>query len=341
MAAGAVGGGVLAACGSSNKSGAASTAAKTTAKSFGTLNFQLPWLKDVSGSGEYFAITRGYYRQAGFSSINLIAGGPSAPPAETVVTQGKAIVGVSAPDLTASAILHGAPVTIIGAQQQKGPFCVMSLASKPIDSPQQMIGKRIGVQSSNIAIWHAFLQANNIDPSKITSVPVQFDPTPLTTGEVDGWLANVNNEPIQLASKGFKTKLILFADFNYPLVDAVYVVRTDSLQSKSDELKAMMSAEIRGWKDAIADPAGAARLAADDFGKNLGLNVKEQIETQDATIPLMVTPYTKQHGLFLISDSLIAQNIRALAQAKIKIQASKLFDMSLLESLYASQPSLV
>ena len=40
-----------------------------------------------------------------------------------------------------------------------------------------MIGKKIGVQATNEAVWNAFLKANNIDPSKINKVPVQFDPT--------------------------------------------------------------------------------------------------------------------------------------------------------------------
>ena len=59
---------------------------------------------------------------------------------------------------------------------------IMSLANKPLKTPQDMIGKKIGVQATNESVWDAFLAANSIDPSKIDKVPVQFDPTPLTTG---------------------------------------------------------------------------------------------------------------------------------------------------------------
>lgn len=341
--AGLAGSSLLAACGGSSKTAAttATTTASGGAQNFGTLKFDLPWLKDISGAGEWVADSKGYYRDAGFTKVVLIAGGPSAPPAETIVTQRKAMVGVSAPDLTAAAVLQGAPVVIIGAQQQRGPFCVMSLAKNPINTPQDMIGKKIGVQSSNIAIWRAFLRANNIDPAKVTAVPVQFDPTPLTTGQVDGWLANFNNEPIGLAAKGFPTKVFLFADHNYPLVGAVYVVRTDTLAQHRDAVSALMTAEIKGWRGAIDDPAGAAQLAVSKYGKSQGLDLKEQTKVMEATVPLMVSDYTKKNGLFLMSDELIKQNIDALALSKVKIEAAKLFDMSLLHDLYAKHPELI
>ena len=77
----------------------------------------------------------------------------------------------------------------IGAQYQKNPFAIMTLASKPIKTPQDMIGKKIGVQATNNAVWLSFLKANNIDPGKVDKVVVQFDPSPLASGTVDGWFS--------------------------------------------------------------------------------------------------------------------------------------------------------
>ena len=96
---------------------------------------------------------------------------------DSVVAGGKAFVCISAPDITSAAINQGADLVTIGAQYQKNPFAVMSLATSPINTPQDMIGKKIGVQATNEAVWNAFLKANKIDPSKITKVPVQFDPS--------------------------------------------------------------------------------------------------------------------------------------------------------------------
>ncbi|MCW2893044.1 MAG: transporter substrate-binding protein, partial [Actinomycetia bacterium] len=162
----AVAGPVLAACSSSSSSsspavtGSSSTASASSSAvpDLGALSYRLSWIKNVEFAGSYIADTKGYYKAQGFSSVNLIAGGASATPMEADVATGKALVGVSSPDITGAAILKGAPLKIIGAQYQKSPFAVMSMASKPIATPQDMYGKKIGVQATNESVWNAYIK---------------------------------------------------------------------------------------------------------------------------------------------------------------------------------------
>jgi ABC-type nitrate/sulfonate/bicarbonate transport system substrate-binding protein len=343
MAAGAAALGIggsefLAACGSSG-SGGGSTGG-TGSASLGALTYRLSWIKNVEFAGAYIADQKGYYKAAGFSSVNLIAGGPSATPQDADVATGKAFIGISAPDITGAAILQGAPIKIIGAQYQKNPFAIMSLASKPIKSPEEMIGKKIGVQATNESVWSAFLAANNIDPSKIDKVPVQFDPTPLTTGQVDGWFSFVTNEPNLLKVKGVDTVTFLLADFKYPLVSETYMVTTDTLSKNKDKIKAFLTAELKGWKDQIATPATGASLAATVYGKDQGLDTAEQTLEAKAQNELLVTSDTKANGLFTITPALIEENIATLKLAKVDISADQLFDTSLIDELYKEQPDL-
>src|SRR5260370_33385410 len=125
---------------------------------------------------------------------------------------------------------------------------MLSLASKPIKTPRDMIGKKIGVAALGESVWAAFLKANRIDPASITKVPVQFDPTPLTTGTVDGWLSFITNEPIVLRSKGFNVVTFLFADQGYPLAGDVYVVTDTTLTEHRDAARAFPPAGSRGWQ---------------------------------------------------------------------------------------------
>src|SRR3954454_23288692 len=159
-------GGFLAACASDSST----TPTPSGVPSLGTLNYQLSWIKNVEFAGQYLADANGYYKAAGFSAVNLMAGGPTVSQ-DSVVAAGKALVGISSPDITGAAIGKGAPLVIIGAQYQKNPFAIMSLASAPITVPTDMIGRKIGVQATNEPVWNAFLKANRIDPSKITKVP--------------------------------------------------------------------------------------------------------------------------------------------------------------------------
>src|SRR5689334_3887467 len=231
---------ILAACGSSSKPAASTTPTSGGSKpDLGKLTFQLSWIKNVEFAGEYIADTNGYYKAGGFSSVNLLSGGPTVQQ-DAVVASGKALVCISAPDITSAAINNGADIITIGAQYQKNPFAVMSLAKSPIHTPQEMIGKKIGVQATNEAVWNSFLKANNIDPSKINKVGEQFCPQPLVTGDVDGWFSFVTNEPNLLKVQGVDTVTFLLADYKYPLVSETYVVKKGDLTDKRDTIKAML-----------------------------------------------------------------------------------------------------
>jgi ABC-type nitrate/sulfonate/bicarbonate transport system substrate-binding protein len=197
------------------------------------------------------------------------------------------------------------------------------------------------VQATNESVWSAFLKANKIDPSSITKVPVEFDPLPLTTGTVDGWFSFVTNEPNALRVKGFDVTTFLLADHNYPLVSETFMVSDESIAKNRDKVKAALTAEIRGWKDATADPALGAKLAATVYGKDLGLDEKEQLLESKDQNKLILTDETKKNGLFTVTDKLIEENIATLKIAGVDLTAEKLFDFSILQELYKEKPDLI
>ncbi|WP_433828692.1 ABC transporter substrate-binding protein [Actinoplanes sp. CA-015351] len=329
---------LLAACGDSDES--SSTGGDSGgAKDLGALNYQLSWIKNVEFAGAYIADTKGYYKDAGFSSVNLMSGGPTVSQ-DAVVASGKALVGISSPDITAAAILKGADLVILGAQYQKNPFAIVSLKDTPINTPQDMVGKKIGVQATNEPVWNAFLKANNIDPASVTKVPAQFDPTPLVSKEVDGWFSFFTNEPNLLKTKGVETAVMLLNDHGYPMVSEVYVVKRSSLTSDRDKLKALLIADIKGWTDSLADPALGANLAATKYGKDLGLDEKEQVLESEAQNTVVQTEDTKANGLFTITDAHVAETIATLALGGVTITKEQLFDLSVIKEVYEENPNL-
>lgn len=336
-----LGGPLLAACGDSDSSSASGSSSSSGAKGFGELTLRLSWIKNVEFAGSYIADSKGYYTDEGFSKVTLIGGGPSATPMETDVVTKKALVAISAPDITGAAVAKGAPLKIIGAQFQKNPFCIMSMTKAPITKPEDMYGKKIGVQAGNESVWAAYIKATGLDESKITKVPVQFDPLPLTQGTVDGWFSFVTNEPNTLRLKGFKVSTMLLADTGYPLVSETYCVRQDTIDNQRDMLKAFLRAEIKGWKANIADPALGAKLAAETYGKGLGLTTAEQtLESTDES-KLMVSADTKKNGLFTVTPELVEENLKTLKYGGLDITAAKLFDLSIIEEIYKENPSLI
>ncbi|GIG55232.1 ABC transporter substrate-binding protein [Demequina activiva] len=336
----------LAACSSGEDAASEPTATdggETTEamESFGELTVQLSWIKNEEFAGEFFADSKGYYTEAGFETVNLIPG-PSTGVAELV--SGQVDVALSDAVSIGSGIGNeGAPLKIIGATYQKNPFTVLSLADGgDIATPEDMIGKRIGVQDSNTALFMALLAANGISEDDLEIVPVQYDPAPLISGEVDGFIAYLTNESLTVAAEGYETTNLPFADNGLPFVAETFTVTDDAIANDREMLKAFLVAEIKGWTDAVLDPAEGSRLAVEEYGVDLGLNPEVSLQgsiTQSEE--LVVSDETAENGLFTISEALQTETIASLEGAGISVAADQLFDMSLLAEVYEEYPELV
>ena len=331
---------VLAGCATSAASPSGSADADAEA-GFGDLTVQLSWIKNEEFAGEFFADSEGYYTEAGFDSVTLVPG-PSTGAAELI--SGSADIAMSdAVSIGSVVASEGAPLKIIGTTYQKNPFTVLSLKDGgDIATPEDLIGKKIGVQDSNTALFKALLAANDIDESELTIVPVQYDPAPLVNGEVDGFIAYLTNEAITVAASGVETTNLPFADNGLPFVAETITTTDDAIANDREKLKAFLVAEIRGWTDAVNDPEGGATLAVEEYGKDLDLNIENSIAgaTEQAE-KLVVSDETATNGLFTISEELQEATIKSLAGAGIELEAADLFDLSLLAEVYEENPDLV
>jgi ABC-type nitrate/sulfonate/bicarbonate transport system substrate-binding protein len=309
------------------------------APSLGRMAYQLSWVKNFQFAGSYLADTKNYYRQYGID-VDLLAGGPNLS-ADPIVVSGKALVGQSSPDFMCNAIGKGAALTCIGANYQRTVFCMMSMSKTPLNNPQDMIGKKIGIQTNNLVIWRAFLKLNKIPASSIQVVPVQFDFTPLVSGEVDGFFGYANDDVIQIKNKGFDVHYFLFADYGYKMLNATYSVLTDSLvdKTKRAQIVAFMRGEIRGWQDAIKDPALSAQLTVNVYGKGNGLDLKGEEASCVATNDFIIDSDTPSHGLFWMSPASVAETITTLAAGGVKA-TSDMFTNDIINEAYEGKTTL-
>jgi ABC-type nitrate/sulfonate/bicarbonate transport system substrate-binding protein len=304
------------------------------------ISYQLSWVNGAEFAGSYLADSFGYYRRHGVR-VALLPGGPNTTP-EPVVVANRAFVSLNTPDSTAAAIAKGAPLKIVGAHFQKSPFGIMSLASKPIRSPQEMIGKRIGIEVANQGTWLAFLKINHIDPKSVHQVTVQFDPSVLPAGEVDGLICLNYQEPSQLAAKGVKTYVFLMADFGYHLLEDTIFTRTDTLSdpAKRKTLVKFLRGEVLGWQKLVADPTLGARLDVNNYSKRLGYTIAEQTLECKAITRLVDTPDTRAHGLFYMAPQAMTQTVATIQAGGTKITEKQLFDTSVLAEVFQGKSHL-
>lgn len=346
-------GGLVAACTPSSTSGGApaatsapaaaapvsttsAPAAAAPAANAGALTaaaIQFCYLENVQFAGSFFATTQGYYKNAGLN-VTMLPGGPSIAP-EPVVVSGQALVGVTHTAEAVSAIINGADLQVIGATFQKNPTCIVSSAAKPIKAPTDMYGKKIGISDTNAPIWNSFVKANNLDASKVTVVTVGFDVTSLASGEIDGLMAFAANEPVILKLQGFDPYVLLLGDFNYPLMEDLYIARASDVSdpAKLKTLAALMKGESLGWSDVLKDPNGAANLAVNNFGKDLKLDLAQQQADAAAQNDFLSDADTQAHGLFWMTDAKIAGTVASLTLGDVAAKPS-MFTNAVLAEVY-------
>jgi ABC-type nitrate/sulfonate/bicarbonate transport system substrate-binding protein len=173
-------------------------------------------------------------------------------------------------------------------------------------------------------------------------VPVQFDPAPLVNGDVDAFASFLTSQPIQLKRQGVETETFLLADFGYGLWADAFVVSEETLADKDKRahLVNLMRASVRGWQDAVKDPARGVKLAVDKYGKSLQLNADEQLLTAQSFVPLIETPETKANGLLTMSKDGIEANIRTMNAVGITTTADELFDTTVLADVFQGKPTV-
>src|SRR5215207_5980877 len=133
---------LLGACGDDDDPSTTATTGGSGGGDFGELAIQFSWIKNIEFAGNYMADSKGYYADAGFSSVNLIPGpGDAIAP----LVAGDVMYSFLGSETLAAAIINeDVPVKVIGTNFQKNPFCILYLQEDPLDSPDAMRGKTVG-----------------------------------------------------------------------------------------------------------------------------------------------------------------------------------------------------
>ncbi|AOX47225.1 hypothetical protein BJP65_05025 [Microbacterium sp. BH-3-3-3] len=319
----------------------AASSAPTSAGSFGTASVALSWIKNYEFAGYYFAEDENDYSDAGFDTVDLIAGGGNTNPWDLVLS-GQAQIGLAS-DLTGitGAINDGAGLKVIGAQFVKNPVGFVSLAKNPIRTVADLKGKRIGVDAGGKLAVEAVLKANDLPADTVEFVSVPNGVDPLMNGEVDALIGFLTNYPIAVKNAGGDVVTMSFADANYAQFGDAVVVSDTELAENRDELKAIMKASIQGWNSALDQGTDAiADIAMKHGGTDNGLDRQLQVDSAAVLPSFMLTPDTVKNGIFTLTPALIDQAVASLAAAGITADPS-MFDTSLLEEVYAENPDLI
>ena len=182
-------------------------------------------------------------------------------------------------------------------------------------------------------------------------MPVEFDPTPLTKGDVDGFMAYLTNEAITVELDGYEITNLPYAENGVPFVAETYTVTDQYLEENPDLIKAFLTAEIKGWTDVFKESTddtvalitkvydAAASDSPDGMEATFGaLDPEKTGLGLEAEKELISTADTEANGLFTITDELKEQTIASLAAAGWDVTVEDLFDTTIIDEIYEDEP---
>ncbi|WP_189935230.1 ABC transporter substrate-binding protein [Streptomyces sulfonofaciens] len=334
MGAAALGGPLLAAC--SDNSGDSKGSSSTD-----HVRVALGWLKDVEFAGFFVADSAGYYADEKLS-IQFQAGGPNTPDTTAVLATGQADIGVHANmQVLLQATAKGNDFVMVGSGYQTNPGGLISLASNPVRSAKDLVGAKVLGQQGAKPQLNAVFELAGLKPD-YEFIPVGFDIDPLVEKQGKVFTGYMTTQPITLESK-YKMKqgkdflTLTYESFGMPAYATLVYCKRSFLQQRKDVMERFMRATIRGWQDNAKDPERAARLVVEKYGADLGLDLKQQIRSNEIGIPFMESALTRKKGLFRMDvERLAGPMYKGLRAAGVKDlpDAHKVVDTSVLDAVY-------
>jgi ABC-type nitrate/sulfonate/bicarbonate transport system substrate-binding protein len=336
--------------GSSTAMAAGPTTGRTTAGSVpatARVSVGMGWIKNVEYAGSWLALENGFYADQGIEP-DFQQGGPNAPAPPVAVASGDAQIGVAAGMLALlDAINEGNDFVVFGTQYQVSPGAVLSLAAKPVTTPEDLVGITfLGQEGVDVTI-DAVLDIAGL-PRDYEFIVAGFTPDPLIEGQGDAYSCFLVNQPITLEQQGLQegTDFVVtpWADLGFPSYANLFFADRGYVEANRDAVVRFMRATIMGWEQNAADPAVGARLAVETYGADLGLDITQQTRQNELQIPLMQSPLTTASGLFRIDpdewDGPMTEAYLAAGRSSMPALAD-VVDLTILDDVFEGTTTLL
>lgn len=256
-----------------------------------TVNMQLGWLGGGNQLGEVAAKHLGYFEEEKLA-LAIQPGGPSID-GVAIVASGRYEIGQvsSSPSLMLAAS-QGIPVKSFAVSAQQHPYAFFSLPANPIRTPQDMVGKKIGIQATGKILLSALLKKAGIPEGDVEVVVIGADMAPVLTGQVHavtGWMTNTT----ALSVLGPDVIAMKLWDQGVQLYANPYYATTDTLEKSPEVLAGFLRAAGRGWEYAKANPEAAVDLLVKEFPN---LVKADEVAAAHVMLAHIFTPATAAGG---------------------------------------------
>lgn len=240
------------------------------------VTLQLKWVAQAQFAGYFVAKDKGFYEEAGLD-VEIKPGGPDIAP-EQVIAGGGADVIVDWMGGALAAREKGVGLVNIAQPYKKAGMELVCPADGPIKTEADFKGHTLGVWFyGNEYPFFAWMNKLGLSTEGgadgVTVLKQSFDVQPLIQKQADCISVMTYNEYWQLMDAGYKPEDLVV--FNYStmgndlLEDGLYALE-DNLKDPAyvEKMVKFVTASMKGWEYAIANPEEAAGIVMDNGGQD-------------------------------------------------------------------------
>jgi NitT/TauT family transport system substrate-binding protein len=302
------------------------------------VKFTLDWKFEGPAAPFLVPIDKGYYKAEGLDVTVDTAGGSLEPINRVAAGTYDIGFGDNNSLIKFRDANPGTPIKAIFMVYNKPAFSIVGRKSRGVTKPKDLEGKKLGAPAPDgaFAQWKIFVQANDIDASKVTIENVGFpvrEPM-LAAGQVDAITGFSFSSYINLKDRGVPADdivVMLMADYGVNLYGNAIIVNPKFAAEKPEVVKAFLRAFVKGLKDTVRDPS----TAVDSVIKRNDV-AKKPVELERLRMAIrdnIVTPEVKANGYGGVDMARLDKSIDQIALTytfKNKPKGADIFDPSFL-----------
>jgi len=155
----------------------------------------------------------------------------------------------------------GAPIKAVFMVYNKPPYAIVGRKSRGVVMPKDLEGRKLGapVADAAYAQWPIFVNANSIDPAKVTvlNVGVPVREPMLASGEVDAISGFSFYSALDLKERGVPAddiKVLLMADHGVELYGSAVLVNLKFAGEKPEAVKGLLRGLVSGLNETVRNP---------------------------------------------------------------------------------------
>ncbi|MDG2405447.1 MAG: ABC transporter substrate-binding protein [Paracoccaceae bacterium] len=225
-------------------------------------SMRLEWVIQGQFAGPIVALEKGYFKDAGID-MSLHPAGPDLKPT-TMVATGVDTFGIGHPHQVIAARSNDVPLVTVSQWGQKSATTYVTRKDSGIESLADMPGHSVGLWfGGDEHEFLAMLKNAGIKQNDVKIISQGYDIISWLNGDYDVMQVARYNELLLVYANGYPPEKLNFLhaeDAGVSFVSGGLFTTEKQIAENPEMVQAVVSASLRGWKEAFEDPEAAADI---------------------------------------------------------------------------------